>query len=377
MPSVGFAGRTVLLRMQRANQSGRSFNRETCVDITQLLAFCVKNQASDLHLSSGLPPMLRVHGDVKRINLPVMEHKEVHAMVYDIMSDTQRKQFEENFECDFSFEVNGLARFRVNAFNQKRGAAAVFRTIPSKVLTLEKLNAPKIFAELALKPRGLVLVTGPTGSGKSTTLAAMIDYLNDTEYGHILTVEDPIEFVHESKKCLINQREVGPMTHSFSNALRSALREDPDAILVGEMRDLETIRLAMTAAETGHLVFGTLHTSSAAKTVDRIIDVFPAEEKEMVRAMLSESLVAVISQTLCKIKDGSGRVAAHEIMLGTPAIRNLIREAKVAQMYSTIQTSNNVGMQTLDQNLTELVRRNMISAAEARSKAKIPENFPG
>ena len=298
-------------------------------------------------------------------------------MVYDIMSDTQRKHYEENLECDFSFEVNGLARFRVNAFNQKRGAAAVFRTIPSKVLTLEQLNAPKIFQELALKPRGMVLVTGPTGSGKSTTLAAMIDYLNDNAHGHILTVEDPIEFVHESKKCLINQREVGPMTHSFSNALRSALREDPDAILVGEMRDLETIRLAMTAAETGHLVFGTLHTSSAAKTVDRIIDVFPAEEKEMVRAMLSESLVAVISQTLCRNKDGSGRVAAHEIMLGTPAIRNLIREAKVAQMYSTIQTSSSMGMQTLDQNLTELVKRNLISPAEARSKAKIPENFPG
>ena len=347
------------------------------MDITQLLAFSVKNKASDLHLSAGQPPMLRVHGDVKRINLPVMAHKEVHAMVYDIMSDTQRKQYEENLECDFSFEVNGLARFRVNAFNQKRGAAAVFRTIPSKVLTLEQLNAPKIFQELALKPRGMVLVTGPTGSGKSTTLAAMIDYLNDNAHGHILTVEDPIEFVHESKKCLINQREVGPMTHSFSNALRSALREDPDAILVGEMRDLETIRLAMTAAETGHLVFGTLHTSSAAKTVDRIIDVFPAEEKEMVRAMLSESLVAVISQTLCRNKDGSGRVAAHEIMLGTPAIRNLIREAKVAQMYSTIQTSSSMGMQTLDQNLTELVKRNLISPAEARSKAKIPENFPG
>ncbi len=321
--------------------------------------------------------MIRVHGDVRRINVEPLDHKAVHAMVYDIMTDGQRKAYEENLEVDFSFEIAGLARFRVNAFNQYRGAAAVFRTIPSKVLTLEDLNAPKIFSELALKPRGLVLVTGPTGSGKSTTLAAMVDYLNHNDHGHILTVEDPIEFVHDSKKCLVNQREVGPMTHSFAAALRSALREDPDCILVGEMRDLETIRLAMTAAETGHLVFGTLHTSSAAKTIDRIIDVFPAEEKEMVRAMLSESLQAVISQTLCKTKDGNGRVAAHEIMIGTSAIRNLIREGKVAQMYSAIQTGSNVGMQTLDQNLTDLVRRNLISAAEARSKAKSPENFPG
>ncbi|HJV53076.1 MAG TPA: type IV pilus twitching motility protein PilT [Noviherbaspirillum sp.] len=347
------------------------------MDISELLAFAVKNNASDLHLSSGLPPMIRVHGDVRRINLPPLEHRDVHGMIYDIMNDGQRKAYEEMLECDFSFAIPGLARFRVNAFNQDRGAAAVLRTIPSKVLTLEQLNTPKIFADLALKPRGLVLVTGPTGSGKSTTLAAMINHLNETEYAHILTVEDPIEFVHESKKCLINQREVGPHTMSFNNALRSALREDPDAILVGELRDLETIRLALTAAETGHLVFGTLHTSSAAKTIDRIIDVFPAEEKEMVRAMLSESLQAVISQTLLKTKDGSGRVAAHEIMLGTPAIRNLIREAKVAQMYSAIQTGSNVGMQTLDQNLTDLVRRNVISAATARAAAKTPENFPG
>ncbi|KIF81226.1 type IV pilus twitching motility protein PilT [Noviherbaspirillum autotrophicum] len=347
------------------------------MDISELLAFAVKNNASDLHLSSGLPPMIRVHGDVRRINLPPLEHRDVHGMIYDIMNDGQRKAYEEMLECDFSFAIPGLARFRVNAFNQDRGAAAVLRTIPSKVLTLEQLNAPKIFADLALKPRGLVLVTGPTGSGKSTTLAAMINHLNETEYAHILTVEDPIEFVHESKKCLINQREVGPHTMSFNNALRSALREDPDAILVGELRDLETIRLALTAAETGHLVFGTLHTSSAAKTIDRIVDVFPAEEKEMVRAMLSESLQAVISQTLLKTKDGSGRVAAHEIMLGTPAIRNLIREAKVAQMYSAIQTGSNVGMQTLDQNLTDLVRRNVISAATARAAAKTPENFPG
>jgi len=347
------------------------------MDITQLLAFAVKNKASDLHLSAGLPPMIRVHGDVRRINIDALDHKQVHDMVYDIMNDSQRKQYEETLECDFSFEIQGLARFRVNAFNQQRGAGGVFRTIPSKILTLEQINAPQIFGELALRPRGLILVTGPTGSGKSTTLAAMINHLNETEYGHVLTVEDPIEFVHESKKCLVNQREVGPHTLSFNNALRAALREDPDAILVGELRDLETIRLAITAAETGHLVFGTLHTSSAAKTIDRIVDVFPAAEKDMVRAMISESLVGIISQTLCKMKDGKGRVAAHEILLGTPAVRNLIRENKIAQMYSTIQTSQGIGMQTLDQNLTDLVRRNIIAPAEARSKAKIPENFPG
>jgi twitching motility protein PilT len=345
------------------------------MDISELLAFVVKNKASDLHLSSGLPPMIRVHGDVRRINLPAMEHKDVHAMVYDIMNDGQRKFYEENLECDFSFAIPNLARFRVNAFVQQRGAGAVFRTIPSKVLSLEDLKAPKIFQEISENPRGIVLVTGPTGSGKSTTLAAMVNYINETEHGHILTVEDPIEFVHEAKKCLINQREVGPHTLSFANALRSALREDPDVILVGEMRDLETIRLAMTAAETGHLVFGTLHTSSAAKTIDRVIDVFPAEEKEMVRAMLSESLRAVISQTLCKTKDGAGRVAAHEIMIGTPAIRNLIRENKVAQMYSAIQTGQGFGMQTLDQNLTDLVRRNVIMVDEARTKAANKDNF--
>jgi twitching motility protein PilT len=298
-------------------------------------------------------------------------------MVLGIMSDAQRQHYAEHLETDFSFEIDGLARFRVNAFHQARGAAAVLRTIPSRILTLEQLQAPRIFGELALKPRGLVLVTGPTGSGKSTTLAAMVDHLNENAQGHILTIEDPIEFVHESKRCLVNQREVGGTTRSFASALRSALREDPDAILVGELRDLETIRLAMTAAETGHLVFGTLHTSSAAKTIDRIIDVFPGDEKDMIRAMLSESLQAVIAQTLCKTADGQGRVAAHEIMLGTPAIRNQIREGKVAQMYSTIQTGQGAGMQTLDQALMELVRRKLISPQEARGKAKIPENFPG
>ena len=345
------------------------------MDITELLVFAVKNKASDLHLSAGLPPMIRVHGDVRRINLPPLEHKEVHAMVYDIMNDAQRKQFEESWECDFSFAVPNLARFRVNAFQQNRGAGAVFRTIPSKVLTLEELNCPKIFKEIAHQPRGIVLVTGPTGSGKSTTLAAMLDYVNENEYGHILTVEDPIEFVHESKRCLVNQREVHRDTQSFNNALRAALREDPDVVLVGEMRDLETIRLALTAAETGHLVFGTLHTSSAAKTIDRIVDVFPAAEKDMVRSMLSESLRAVISQTLLKTKDGQGRVAAHEIMIGTPAIRNLIRENKIAQMYSSIQTGQNIGMQTLDQCLVDLVRRNVVSAAEARVKAQNKDSF--
>ncbi|WP_295443077.1 type IV pilus twitching motility protein PilT, partial [uncultured Thiodictyon sp.] len=338
------------------------------MDIAELLAFSVKNKASDLHLSAGLPPMIRVDGDMRRINVPALEHRTVHSLVYDIMNDKQRKDYEEFLETDFSFEIPGVARFRVNAFNQKRGASAVFRTIPSKVLSLEDLKAPAIFKDLINVPRGMVLVTGPTGSGKSTTLAAMVDHLNDTEYGHILTIEDPIEFVHNSKRCLINQREVHKDTLGFSEALRSALREDPDIIMVGEMRDLETIRLAMTAAETGHLVFGTLHTTSAAKTVDRIIDVFPAAEKEMIRSMLSESLRAVVAQTLLK-KVGGGRIAAHEIMIGTPAIRNLIREAKIAQMYSSIQTGQAHGMQTLDQNLRELVNKGLITRADARSKA--------
>ena len=344
------------------------------MDIAQLLAFTVKNGASDLHLSAGLPPMIRVDGDVRRINVDPMNHELVHGMVYDIMNDKQRKAYEEYFETDFSFEIPGLARFRVNAFNHNRGSGAVFRTIPSKILTLEELKAPKIFEEISDTPRGIVLVTGPTGSGKSTTLAGMVNYVNENHYGHVLTIEDPIEFVHESKKCLINQREVHRDTLGFSEALRSALREDPDVILVGEMRDLETIRLALSAAETGHLVFGTLHTSSAAKTIDRVVDVFPAAEKEMVRSMLSESLRAVISQTLLK-KIGGGRVAAHEIMLGTPAIRNLIRENKIAQMYSAIQTGQSIGMQTLDQNLQELLNKGLISKDEAIKKAASKEAF--
>jgi len=342
------------------------------MDIAQLLAFGVKQGASDLHLSAGLPPMIRVDGDIRRINVPEMDHKQVHDMLYDIMSDKQRKDFEEFLETDFSFEIPGLARFRVNAFNHNRGAGGVFRTIPSKILSLEDLGAPAIFKDISEYPRGIVLVTGPTGSGKSTTLAAMVDYKNDSEYGHILTVEDPIEFVHQSKKCLVNQREVHRDTLGFNEALRSALREDPDTILVGEMRDLETIRLALSAAETGHLVFGTLHTSSAAKTIDRIVDVFPAAEKSMVRSMLSESLKAVISQTLMK-KIGGGRIAAHEIMIGTPAIRNLIREDKVAQMYSAIQTGQNMGMQTLDQNLKTILAQGLISKEEARKKAANPD----
>ncbi|BES69668.1 type IV pilus twitching motility protein PilT [Marinobacter nanhaiticus D15-8W] len=344
------------------------------MDITELLAFSAKQGASDLHLSAGLPPMIRVDGDVRRINLPPMEHKEVHSLIYDIMNDKQRKDYEEFLETDFSFEVPGVARFRVNAFNQNRGAGAVFRTIPSKVLTMEDLGMGQVFKDVSSVPRGLVLVTGPTGSGKSTTLAAMLDYINDSRYEHILTIEDPIEFVHESKKCLVNQREVHRDTLGFNEALRSALREDPDIILVGELRDLETIRLALTAAETGHLVFGTLHTTSAAKTIDRIVDVFPAEEKSMVRSMLSESLQAVISQTLMK-KVGGGRVAAHEIMIGTSAIRNLIREDKVAQMYSAIQTGGSIGMQTLDQCLQRMLQKGLITREAARTKAKMPDNF--
>ncbi len=338
------------------------------MDIAELLAFAVKNKASDLHLSSGLPPMIRVDGDLRRLNLPALDNQQLTELLYSTMSDHQRRDFEANLEVDFSYAVPGLARFRVNCFHNDRGVGGAFRTIPVAVWTLEDIGAPPSFKDIINVPRGLVLVTGPTGSGKSTTLAAMIDHINNSVAGHILTIEDPIEFVHTSRKCLINQREVHRDTHGFNQALRSALREDPDIILVGEMRDIETIRLALTAAETGHLVFATLHTSSAAKTIDRIIDVFPAGEKSMVRSMLSESLRAVIAQTLMK-RIGGGRIAAHEIMLATPAIRNLIREDKVAQMYSAIQTGQNVGMHTLDQYLEGLVSRGIVARQEAARKA--------
>jgi twitching motility protein PilT len=344
------------------------------MDLSELLAFAVKNGASDIHISSGLPPLIRIDGEMRRIKVDPLNSNVVHDMIYDIMVDSQRKEFEERLEADFAFEIASVARFRVNAYNQARGPAAAFRTIPTEVLSLEDINAPPIFRTLSEKHRGLVLVTGPTGSGKSTTLAAMVDYVNHSKKGHILTIEDPIEFVHQSHNCLINQREVGRHTQSFNNALRSALREDPDVVLVGEMRDQETISLALTAAETGHLVFGTLHTSSAAKTIDRIIDVFPAGEKEMVRAMLSESLEGVIAQRLLKKPEG-GRVAAYEIMIGTPAIRNLIREAKVPQIYGMIQTGRDAGMVTMDQSLDDLVSRHLVTRETARTLAVDQSKF--
>lgn len=344
------------------------------MNMAELLTFSAQQGASDLHLSSGLPPMIRVDGEIRRTNLLSMAAGQVYSLLNEIMNEQQRSDYTKFLEADFSYELSGVARFRVNVFQQNRGAAAVCRTIPAKVLTLEELGLGDVFRTIADMSRGLVLVTGPTGSGKSTTLAAMIDYLNSSKQQHILTVEDPIEFVHQSKLSLVNQREVHRDTLGFNQALRSALREDPDIILVGELRDLETIRLALTAAETGHLVFATLHTSSAAKTIDRVVDVFPAAEKSMVRSMLSESLQAVIAQTLLK-KEGGGRVAAHEIMLGTPAIRNLIREDKTAQMYSAMQTGGALGMQTLDSCLQGLLAQGLISRASARQKAKTPESF--
>lgn len=344
------------------------------MDITQLLQFAYQQDASDLHLSAGEPPMVRVHGSMKKIKVPALDEETAHAMIYDIMNDAQRKHFEEFSELDFSMQLGEVARFRVNVFRQQRGLGAVFRKIPTTILSMEQLNLPPVVRELANKEKGLCLVTGPTGSGKSTTLAAMIDYINETREGHILTVEDPIEFVHRSKKCLINQREVGPHTLSFKNALKAALREDPDIILVGEMRDLETIQLALTAAETGHLVFGTLHTSSAPKTVDRIIDVFPPAQQEQVRAMFAESIQGVITQTLCK-KIGGGRVAGLEILIGTTAVKNLIREGKIHQIPSVMQTQQGVGMQTMQMHLMDLFERNLITRETAIEKSNNPHLF--
>jgi twitching motility protein PilT len=345
------------------------------MDISELLIFVQKENASDLHLSAGESPMVRIHGEMKRIEMPPISKENLHMMLYDILSDQQRKRFEEMHELDFSIDLKGIARFRVNAFRQARGEGVVFRVIPSKILTIEQLGLPKSLREVTKNERGLVLVTGPTGSGKSTTLAAMIDIINNSLNGHIITIEDPIEFVHESKKCLINQRELGSHTHSFANALRSALREDPDIILVGEMRDLETISLALTAAETGHLVFSTVHTSGASKTVDRIIDVFPAAQQDQIRAQFAESIQAVISQVLLKRRDGRGLVPALEIMTGTPAVRNLIREGKVAQLPSAIQTGQKFGMMTLDQSLKELVSKGIVDKEQCLYFASSPNVF--
>lgn len=345
------------------------------LDIQLLMRMGVERHASDLHLSAGLPPMLRIDGELVRLSVQIISNDALQQALQSLMTEHQQAHFKNTLECDFSVDIENLARFRVNAFHQSRGLSVAFRAIPHRMPTLADLNAPAIFSELLNSPRGLVLVTGPTGSGKSTTLAAMVDLLNQTTHKHLLTIEDPIEFVHAPQQCLVNQREVGGHTLSFANALRAAMREDPNVILVGEMRDLETVRLAITAAETGHLVLATLHTSGAAKTIDRIIDVFPAEEKEMVRGILSESLNAIVSQVLCKRKGQGGRLAAYEIMLGTPAIRHLIREGKVAQMYSAMQTGSAMGMQTLDQHLTALVNQGLIEMSEAKGKAQYPENF--
>ncbi|MFM9890000.1 MAG: type IV pilus twitching motility protein PilT [Rickettsiales bacterium] len=336
------------------------------MEITDLLMATHKNKASDLHLSTRNPPIMRVNGDMLPLDMPALDADQIKKMLYSVMTEHQRADFERDYEIDFSITFNAEMRFRVNAFNTIYGAAAVFRTIPTKILTLETLGTPEVLKRLCHLHKGMILVTGPTGSGKSTTLAAMVDYINSNFNKHILTVEDPVEFIHQSKRSLVSQREVGASTKSFARALKSALREDPDVILVGELRDLETIQLALTAAETGHLVMGTLHTSSAAKTIDRIIDVFPADDKEMVRAMLSVSLEAVIAQTLLKRVDGKGRIAAHEIMLGSPAIRNLIREAKIPQITSMMQVGSKQGMTIMRDSVNRLYEAGQISADTLR-----------
>ncbi len=340
------------------------------LSIPQLLRFAVQNKASDVHLSAGEPPMLRIHGDMHRLDFPPLTSEETHRLIFEVMNDTQRRTYQDKLEADFAFALDAELRFRVNAFVQNRGEGAVFRTIPTKIPRFADLGLPTVLRDLCDEEKGLVLVTGPTGSGKSTTLAAMIDYINETTPGHILTLEDPIEFVHKPKRCLVNQREVGSQTHSFNAALRSALREDPDVILVGELRDLETISLALTAAETGHLVFGTVHTSSAAKTVDRLVDVFPPVQQAQVRTMLSESLLGVCTQMLMA-KQGGGRAAALEILVGTPAVRNLIREGKTHQIPSAMQVGGKAGMQTMEAAVMDLVGKNIITSDEARKR--VPE----
>jgi len=331
------------------------------VDISELLIFAIENHGSDLHVSSGEQPFIRIHGEMRKVELPNLDREAVHNMIYGILNDQQRKVYEENLELDFSFALGEYGRFRGNVFKQERGDAAVFRAIPNLIPSFEELGLPKVLQDVARLEKGLVLVTGPTGSGKSTTLATMIDLINNEEKGHIITIEDPIEFVHHSKSCLVNQRELGPNTKSFANALRSALREDPDVILVGEMRDLETIQLALTAAETGHLVFGTLHTSGAPSTVTRVIDVFPAGQQNQVRSMLADSVQAIVTQALFKRKDGKGRIASFEILLANPAIRNLIREGKIFQILSIMQTSKGMGMQTMEASVQQLLDRNIVN----------------
>ncbi|MCD5327954.1 type IV pilus twitching motility protein PilT [Chromobacterium piscinae] len=346
------------------------------MELNDLFELCVQERASDIHLSAGYPPMLRQHGEIRYLGMEELLDKHLAAMLEGCMSPTQQKSYERSQECDFALETNH-GRFRANTFFQQRGKAAVFRHIPNQVPTLEELKAPAVLRQIAEYPRGLVLVTGPAGAGKSTTCAAMLDWINETRAGHILTIEDPIEFIHPRKKCIVNQRELGAQTSSFARALKSALREDPNVIMIGELRDLETIRLALTAAETGHLVFGTLHTSGAAKAVDRIIDVFPAGEKELVRSMLAGSLRAIVSQILPRNKQGNGRVAAHEILVGTSAVRNLIRENKLQQMAGLLQTGKEFGMQTLDQSLQELVCCGVVSLQTARTFADDPTKLAG
>ena len=343
--------------------------------IDQFLKVLVEQDGSDLHLSTGSPPVIRVHGHLQRVKFREMTAKDMETLVYEVMEEEWRARFLDRQDFDFAYEIEGLARFRVNVFWQRKGLAAVFRTIPATILTAEQLGLPEAVRRLCLLTRGLVLVTGPTGSGKSTTLAAMVDLINDTRQDHVITIEDPIEFTHPNKKCLVNQREIGTHTQSFANALRAALREDPDVILVGEMRDRETIELGLTAAETGHLVFGTLHTNSAPKTVDRIIDVFPADQQEQVRSQLAESLKGVISQVLLRKKGGVGRVAALEIMVGTAAISNLIRENKIHQIPSMIQTGKKDGMQLLDQHIMEFYMSQVIDANEAYMRAQNKQTF--